>query len=74
MYIQVRELRRQITLEELKSHKAGALSTMALFTTARLSVQPVSQEEWDFVLALEEQEPPTAAASSKKEPPAKRKK
>jgi predicted RNA-binding protein with PUA-like domain len=52
--VQVRELKRQITLEELKSHKAGALSSMALFTTARLSVQPVSQTEWDFVLSLEE--------------------
>jgi predicted RNA-binding protein with PUA-like domain len=47
--VQVRELKRQITLEELKSHKAGALSSMALFTTARLSVQPVSQAEWDCV-------------------------
>lgn len=51
----VRELRRQITLDELKGHKEGALSGMALFTTARLSVQPVSKEEWEFVLALEDQ-------------------
>ena len=54
---QVRELKRQVTLEELKTHKGGALSSMALFTTARLSVQPVSQAEWDFVLSLEEKEP-----------------
>jgi len=53
--VQVRELRRQITLDELKGHKEGALSGMALFTTARLSVQPVSKEEWEFVLALEDQ-------------------
>jgi predicted RNA-binding protein with PUA-like domain len=54
---QVRGLRRPITLEELKSHKGGPLSSMALFTTARLSVQPVSRQEWDFVLGLELQEP-----------------
>lgn len=52
---QVRELRRQITLDELKGHKDRALSGMALFTTARLSVQPVSKEEWEFVLSLEDQ-------------------
>lgn len=57
MPTQVRGLRRPITLEELKGHKAGALSSMALFTTARLSVQPVSRQEWDFVLGLERQEP-----------------
>jgi hypothetical protein len=39
-YIQVRELRRQITLEELKSHKAGALYTMVLFTTPSLHQPP----------------------------------
>lgn len=56
--LQVRQLERQITLEELKQYKSGPLAAMALFTTARLSVQPVSQEEWDFVLALEKQPAP----------------
>jgi predicted RNA-binding protein with PUA-like domain len=44
---------RQITLEELKSHKEGGLSGMALFRQSRLSVQPVSAPEWDFILSLE---------------------
>ena len=50
----VRKTKRQITLEELKGHKEGALKDMALFTTARLSVQPVNKEQWDFVMGLEE--------------------
>ena len=56
----MRPLQRQITLEELKRHKDAALSGMALFTTARLSVQPVSKKEWEFVLSLEDK----AASSS----------
>jgi hypothetical protein len=58
----VRRLSRQITLEELKSHKDGSLAGMALFNRPRLSVQKVTQEEWQFVLGLEEQEQPAAAA------------
>ena len=53
--------RRQVTLEELKAHKGGALAGMALFTTARLSVQPVTRAEWDFVLGLAAQPAPGAA-------------
>eukprot|EP00892_Ulva_mutabilis_P004896 jgi/Ulvmu1/2779/UM140_0009.1 len=49
-----RKLSRVITLEELKKHKDGALKGMQLFTTARLSVQNVTQSEWDFVLSLQE--------------------
>lgn len=53
----VRRLARQIPLEELKSHGASAsapLADMALIKHGRLSVQPVTPAQWDFVLALEE--------------------
>ncbi|XP_072282643.1 thymocyte nuclear protein 1 isoform X2 [Pyxicephalus adspersus] len=56
----VRMLKRYISLAELKQlhqkHKAsgGPLGNMALFTRARLSVQPLTQEEFDFVLSLED--------------------
>ena len=42
-----------LCVTELKAHKDGALSKMALLNQGRLSVQPVSKEEWDFVLSLE---------------------
>jgi predicted RNA-binding protein with PUA-like domain len=50
-----RPLERQIPLEELKSHggPGGALADMALLRLGRLSVQPVTREQWEFVLALE---------------------
>ncbi len=48
-----RPTNRQITLEELKTHKGGALSEMALFKQSRLSVQPVAAAEWEFILGLE---------------------
>jgi hypothetical protein len=44
---------RQISLEELKGHKEGALKDMALFRQSRLSVQPVAAAEWEFILGLE---------------------
>jgi hypothetical protein len=62
----VRRLCRQITLEELKSHKDGSLTGMALFNRPRLSVQQVTADEWQFVLGLEDQEPPAAAAAAAK--------
>jgi predicted RNA-binding protein with PUA-like domain len=55
----VRPLKRYISLDELKKihleHKAsgGPLARLALFTRARLSVQPITQEEWDYILSLE---------------------
>ena len=68
-----RELRRYVTLKELKAlhlaHKAagkGELKGLALFTSARLSVQPVTDEEFDFILALEDQEPEEPVEPSKK--------
>lgn len=52
----VRRLKRQITLEELKGHKEGALEGMALFNRPRLSVQPVTKEQWEFIMSLEERQ------------------
>jgi len=58
-----RMMKRYIPLSELKAlhlkHKTdgGPLRNMALFTRARLSVQPVSQEEWDYIMELETQKP-----------------
>lgn len=57
----VRKLERQVTLAELKElheeHKSqdpkGPLASMALLARSRLSVQPVTEEEWDFILKLE---------------------
>lgn len=57
---------RQITLEELKGHKDGGLSQMALFRTARLSVQPVTAAEFNFILGLEHAPPAAAAAGGGK--------
>ncbi|KAL4448625.1 hypothetical protein ABPG75_005844 [Micractinium tetrahymenae] len=63
----VRKLDRQISLEELKSHAGagGPLASMALFKYGRLSVQPVTAAEWEFVLGLEGQPAPAAAAKGK---------
>ncbi|XP_015193187.1 thymocyte nuclear protein 1 [Lepisosteus oculatus] len=58
-----RMTKRFIPLSELKKyhqqHKSngGVLKGLALFTRARLSVQPLSKEEFDFVLSLEDKEP-----------------
>ncbi|KAM4652579.1 thymocyte nuclear protein 1 [Discoglossus pictus] len=57
----VRMMKRYIPLSELKqlhqTHKTagGALHSMALFTRARLSVQPLTKEEFDYILTLEDQ-------------------
>lgn len=56
-----RMLKRYITLAELKKlhneHKQtdGPLKSVALFTRARLSVQPLTKEEFDFILTLEKE-------------------
>ncbi|GAP66154.1 hypothetical protein MBSD_n1456 [Mizugakiibacter sediminis] len=48
----VRKLKRIITLDELKTHRA--LAAMPLLQRGtRLSVQPVTKAQWDFILALE---------------------
>jgi predicted RNA-binding protein with PUA-like domain len=59
VHMQIRKLKRMISLEELKSLRIehDALKDLQLFTTARLSVQNVSQEQWDFILSLEDKSP-----------------
>ncbi|KAI8583116.1 hypothetical protein K450DRAFT_196314 [Umbelopsis ramanniana AG] len=47
----VRKLNRLIPLKELQSYKE--LSDMVLIRRGRLSVQPVSKEEYDFILSVE---------------------
>lgn len=49
-----RKLQSPITLARLKQEANGALANMALFKMKRLSVQPVSAAEWEYVLGLEE--------------------
>ncbi|XP_064338312.1 thymocyte nuclear protein 1 isoform X1 [Camelus dromedarius] len=59
----VRMMKRFIPLAELRTHHqahratGGPLKNMALFTRQRLSVQPLTREEFDFILSLEEEEP-----------------
>nr|XP_048683139.1 thymocyte nuclear protein 1 isoform X2 [Caretta caretta] len=56
----VRMTKRFIPLSELKAHyqvhraSGGLLKDMTLFTRQRLSVQPLTDEEFEFVLSLEE--------------------
>ncbi|XP_054650157.1 thymocyte nuclear protein 1 [Dunckerocampus dactyliophorus] len=58
-----RMMKRFLPLAELKKYhlqhraKGGPLKDMTLFTGARLSVQRLTAEEFDFVLSLEDQEP-----------------
>lgn len=42
-----------ISLEELKRFRKQDLRDMQLFSAARLSVQNVSDDEWDYILKLE---------------------
>ncbi|KAF4650445.1 Thymocyte nuclear protein 1, partial [Perkinsus chesapeaki] len=49
----IRKLERKISLDELKKYRTKQLSSMGLFTTARLSVQRVTPAEWQFILSLE---------------------
>ena len=55
---QVRKLKRLITLEELKALRGTEerLASMQLFTTARLSIQNVTREQWDCILEIEGKE------------------
>ncbi|XP_008423230.1 thymocyte nuclear protein 1 [Poecilia reticulata] len=58
-----RMMKRFVPLWELKEHhlqhraNGGPLKDVALFTRARLSVQPLTPEEFDFILSLEDKEP-----------------
>ncbi|MEW5315804.1 MAG: hypothetical protein WDW38_007209 [Sanguina aurantia] len=49
----VRKFARQITLEELRKHREAGLSGMMLWSHIRLSIQPVTQQEWDYIVALD---------------------
>jgi len=50
----VRKLRRVITLDELRVHQSGRLSELLILRRGnRLSVTPVAQSDWDFILSLE---------------------
>ncbi|CAN7998870.1 unnamed protein product [Ixodes hexagonus] len=63
----VRKFARPITLPELKrlheqhaaANEKGPLANMALLTRSRLSVQPVTAEEWNFILSLEAADAPS---------------
>jgi predicted RNA-binding protein with PUA-like domain len=49
-----RKLQRTITLAELRDHANGALKGLALLQRGnRLSITPVSDEHWRFILDLE---------------------
>ncbi|RNA38509.1 thymocyte nuclear 1 isoform X1 [Brachionus plicatilis] len=58
-----RDLKRFISLNELKQyhlmHKknGGPLANLSLFTRSRLSVQGISDEEWNFIIELEDKSP-----------------
>ncbi|XP_034053765.1 thymocyte nuclear protein 1 isoform X2 [Gymnodraco acuticeps] len=58
-----RMVKRYIPLSELKKYhlqhraKGGPLKDVGLFTRARLSVQPLTTEEFEFILTLEDTEP-----------------
>ncbi len=50
----VRKLKRVITLDELRSHAGSSLKDFVLLRRGnRLSVMPVSNKDWDFILTLE---------------------
>lgn len=50
----VRKLKRFITLDELRKYADNELSDFVILRRGnRLSITPVSKEDWDFVLALE---------------------
>ncbi len=49
----VRKFQHVVTLDELRAHAAGALRDLLILRRGnRLSVTPVSKENWDFILGL----------------------
>lgn len=56
--MQVRKLERLVSLQELKGHAEGELKGMVLLSKGRLSVQPVTLQQWDFILGLENRPAP----------------
>eukprot|EP00743_Colponemidia_sp_Colp-15_P009068 GILK01009894.1.p1 GENE.GILK01009894.1~~GILK01009894.1.p1 ORF type:complete len:240 (+),score=38.26 GILK01009894.1:50-721(+) len=59
----VRDLKRPIPLSELRSQPE--LADMMLLRVGRLSITPVSQEHWDFILGLEDKDPVDVKTSKK---------
>ena len=53
----VRKLKRLIPLKELQEYKEGELKDMVVVGKGRLSVQPVRENEWNFILGLEDKVP-----------------
>ena len=50
----LRKFERMITLDELRAHAAKQLREFVLLRRGnRLSVMPVTKQEWDFILTLE---------------------
>ncbi|KAF2756266.1 DUF55-domain-containing protein [Pseudovirgaria hyperparasitica] len=56
------KLKSLVSLDMLKAHRTGALSSMEALTKTRLSVQKVSPAEWEFVLSLAKDAAAAAAA------------
>lgn len=56
----VRHFKRMVSLDELRSHGEGdgALADMALMNRSRLSVQPVSPEQFAFIVGLARKKAP----------------
>jgi predicted RNA-binding protein with PUA-like domain len=49
-----RKLARVLTLEKLKQHAASSLNSLPLLKRgSRLSVMPVTERDWNFILTLE---------------------
>jgi len=53
----VRKLKRLIPLRELQEYKEAELKDMVVVGKGRLSVQPVREQEWKFILDLEDKVP-----------------
>jgi len=61
----VRHLTRTISLAELKDHADGPLADLPLVRRGnRLSIMPVTQGQWDFILSLEDADPAAGTSAS----------
>jgi predicted RNA-binding protein with PUA-like domain len=52
----VRQFKNFVPLTELKTYASGQLRNMVLLHRGRLSVQPVAQDEFDFICSLGDKE------------------
>ncbi|RKP40105.1 PUA-like domain-containing protein, partial [Dimargaris cristalligena] len=48
----VKKLDRFVPLKELQAYKSGPLSSMSLLSRGRLSIQPVTESEFEFIQGL----------------------